>query len=230
MSDQSTPNTVQLDGPVEKIVARTLRRAVRSQSGVAESYVRKLRDKHPDETPAQIRDRLDRRFLNLATASGTAVGAVGTVPGVGTVMALGAASVESAVFLETSAFYTLAVAAIHGLEVTSVEHEETLVMTILLGANGTSLLSGAVGTSGNTSGSLAGGALSLPSVGDLRKKLVSRFVRKFAVRRSALLLGKLAPAGVGAAIGGWGNRRLGSMVIETAHSTFGTPPPTWNAA
>ena len=146
------------------------------------------------------------------------------------VMALGAATVESAVFLEASAFYTLAVATIHGLEVTSIEHEETLVMTILLGANGTSLLSGAVGKSGKASGSLAGGALSLPSVGDLRKKLVSRFVRKFAVRRAALLLGKLAPAGVGAAFGGWGNRRLGSMVIATARSTFGTPPPTWNAA
>lgn len=230
MSAKSQKSPARGNRLVEKAVEQALRRAVRVQSGRARDYVATLRTKYPDESPAQLRARLDARFMSLITASGTAVGAAGAVPGIGTVTALGAASVESVFFIEASAFYTLAVAAVHGLDVTSVEHEETLVMTILLGASGTSLLSGALGRKGAAGGSLAGGALHLPSVSELNHTMVNRFVRKYAIRRTTLVLGKLAPAGIGAAIGGWGNRKLGQTVVSNAHETFGTPPPTWNAA
>lgn len=59
--------------------------------------------------------------------------------------------------------------------------------------------------------------------------MMSRFVRKFAVKRAGLALGKLAPAGLGAAVGGWGNRKLGRTVVDTADATFGTPPDSWPA-
>ena len=34
-------------------------------------------------------------------------------------------------------------------------------------------------------------------------------------------------AGIGAAVGGWGNRRLGRTVVKAAATTFGTPPDSW---
>lgn len=221
------PADIDTSGPIAGVVTGALRRAIRSQTGVARHYVRKLRENHPGESPAQIRKRLDARFLMMVTASGATVGATAAVPGIGTVMALGAVGAESLVFLEAAAFYTLAVAEVHGVDVREGEHEELLVMTIILGASGTAILSNAVGSGG--SGSLAGRAGLFPGLKEINRRMMSRFVRKFSVKRASLALGKLAPAGLGAAVGGWGNRKLGQTVVETADATFGAPPETWSA-
>lgn len=220
-----TPAEIDTSGPIAGVVTGALRRAIRSQTGTARVYVRKLRERHPDESPAQIRKRLDARFLTMVTASGATVGATAAVPGIGTIAALGAMGAESLVFLESAAFYTLAVAEVHGVDVRRGEHEELLVMTIMLGASGTAILSNAVGSGG--SGSLAGQARRLPGLKEINKRMLHRFVRKFGVKRASLALGKLAPAGLGAAVGGWGNRRLGRTVVDTADATFGAPPETW---
>lgn len=224
------PAEPEISGPLAGLVTAALRTAVRSQSGLARTYVARLREDHPEESPAQLRERLDSRFLSLVTVSGVAVGATGAVPGVGTVLAIGAIGAESLVFLEAAAFYTLAVAQVHGVDLQHREQEEVLVMTIMLGASGTALLSHAVGTGGPAAagGPLAGRALRAPGMAVVHRRMVSRFVRRFAVKRATLTLGKLAPAGIGAAVGGWGNRRLGRTVVETAHTTFGAPPTGWS--
>lgn len=228
MSDRD-PAVKDVSGPLAGVVTSTLRRAIRSQTDLARTYVRKLRESHPEESPSQIRDRIDSRFLAMVTASGVAVGATAAVPGVGTVLAFGAIGAESLVFLEAAAFYTLAAAEVHGVDVRRGEHEELLVMTILLGASGTALLSNAVSTTGGASAgaSLASRSLRIPGLKEVNRRMMSRFARKFAVKRATLAMGKLAPAGIGAAVGGWGNRRLGRTVLDAARTTFGTPPDRW---
>lgn len=230
MPDDETPRP-EVSGPAAGVVTAALRRAIRTQSGLARSYVRRLRDSHPDESPAQIRTRLDTMFLGAVTASGAAVGATAAVPGIGTLVAFGAIGAESLVFLEAAAFYTLAVAEVHGLDVREGEHEELLVMTVMLGASGTALLANAVSaeTASGSGASLAGRALRVPGLKEINTRMMHRFVRKFAVRRAGLAVGKLAPAGLGAAVGGWGNRKLGRTVVDTADATFGAPPPHWPA-
>ena len=153
------------------------------------------------------------------------------VPGVGTIVAFGAIGAESLVFIEAAAFYTLAVAEVHGVDVRHDEHEELLVMTVMLGASGTAILANAVSSSGGaaTGGSLAGRALRVPGLKEINRRMMTRFVRKFAVKRAGLAVGKLAPAGLGAAVGGWGNRKLGRTGVETADAAFGTPPDSWPA-
>lgn len=230
MPDDETPRP-EVSGPAAGVVTAALRRAIRTQSGLARSYVRRLRDSHPDESPAQIRTRLDTMFLGAVTASGAAVGATAAVPGIGTLVAFGAIGAESLVFLEAAAFYTLAVAEVHGLDVREGKHEELLVMTVMLGASGTALLANAVSaeTASGSGASLAGRALRVPGLKEINTRMMHRFVRKFAVRRAGLAVGKLAPAGLGAAVGGWGNRKLGRTVVDTADATFGAPPPHWPA-
>lgn len=232
MPDRAAPADAHVSGPLAGMVTGALRRAIRSQTGAANAYVRTLREKHPGETPAQVRKRLDSRFLAMVTASGVAVGATSAVPGVGTLLAFGAIGAESLVFLEAAAFYTLAVAEVHGVDVRGGEHEELLVMTIMLGASGTAILSNAISASGGGAGggSLAGKSVRLPGLKAVNRRMVSRFARKFAVKRATLAMGKLAPAGIGAAVGGWGNRRLGRTVVDTADATFGAPPEHWPAA
>ena len=225
------PAEPDIAGPAAGALTAALRRAIRSQTALARGYVRTLREQHPDESPAQIRRRLDSRFLMTVTASGATVGATAAVPGIGTVVAFGAIGAESLVFLEAAAFYTLAVAEVHGIDVRRGEHEELLVMTTLLGASGTALLSKSVGSPGGSaaSGSLASRALQMPGLREVNRRMLNRFLRRFAVKRTTLAMGKLAPAGIGAAVGGWGNRRLGRTVVDTAATTFGPPPDSWPA-
>ncbi|SFA41153.1 hypothetical protein SAMN05444374_10233 [Rhodococcoides kroppenstedtii] len=64
------------------------------------------------------------------------------------------------------------------------------------------------------------------------QKLAERLgwtVGKFAARRGAVMLGTLLPAGIGAAVGGAGNRALGKTVIGNARDAFGPPPQDWPA-
>lgn len=226
--DTSLPES---SGPAAGAVTAALRGAIRSQSGLAKAYVRRLRRAHPDESPARIRERLDSTFLGLVTASGAAVGGTAAVPGIGTLVAFGAIGAESLVFLEAAAFYTLSVAEVYGLDVREGEQEELLVMTVMLGASGTAILANAVSAeAGSGAGaSLAGRVLRIPGLKEINTRMMHRFVRKFAVKRAGLAMGKLAPAGLGAAIGGWGNRKLGRTVVDTADATFGAPPPHWPA-
>ena len=216
-----TPAPTEISGPLAGVVKGALRRAVRGQRGAAREYVAGIRRKHPQESPARLRRRLDSRYLLAVSTSGAAVGTTAAVPGVGTVVGMGAIGAESLAFLEATAFYTLAVAEVQGVDVGRQEHEEQLVLTILLGASGTAILSRSVTVEGGSTGSAA------PGVRELNRRMATRFLRRFAVKRATLAMGKLAPAGIGAAVGAWGNRRLGRSVVETAHASFGAPPEDW---
>jgi hypothetical protein len=53
------------------------------------------------------------------------------------------------------------------------------------------------------------------------------FVRRYTLRRGALTLGKLLPAGLGAVVGGAGNRIMAKKIIGNARKAFGDPPARW---
>jgi hypothetical protein len=67
---------------------------------------------------------------------------------------------------------------------------------------------------------------SIPQVlmGPVADELKKRFLRKFAVNHGASLIGKAAPFGIGAAIGGVGNNIAGRQVITAARTAFGPAP------
>ena len=46
----------------------------------------------------------------------------------------------------------------------------------------------------------------------------------------AEIVGKLLPVGIGAVVGGVGNRAMGKKIISNARGAFGNPPPRWPAA
>jgi hypothetical protein len=49
------------------------------------------------------------------------------------------------------------------------------------------------------------------------------------VRRGALMFGKMLPVGIGAAVGGAGNRIIGKKIVRNARQAFGVPPARWPA-
>ncbi|ROZ88893.1 hypothetical protein [Gordonia sp. OPL2] len=214
-------------GKAVEVTGGLLDRAQRLQAPAVAKYVRGLRTAHPEESPAQIIARLEKHYLTAVTGSGGAVGATAAVPGVGTMTALGAMTGETAFFLEASALLALSIAEVHGIPVHDSERRKTLVLAVALGEEGVVALGRLVGTQGGALRRLGGAAIPGGGVGKLNKMLINKLTKKYAIKRAPLLFGKLLPAGIGAMIGGVGNRALGKRVVTNAREAFGPPPSTW---
>jgi hypothetical protein len=57
--------------------------------------------------------------------------------------------------------------------------------------------------------------------------MLKYFVKRYTVRRGALMFGKMLPVGIGAAVGGAGNRMVGKKIVRNARQAFGVPPARW---
>ncbi|MGS2806252.1 hypothetical protein [Nocardia sp. MW-W600-9] len=210
---------------IEKAVVDVLDTGSKLQAPAVRRYVEFLRERHPAENPAQIVERLEKQYLLAVTGSGAAVGATAAVPGIGTLAALGAISAETAFFMEASALFTLAEAYVHGIEPQDKEARRAMVLAVVLGDAGMAIVQKGLGTSSkNWAGTLA---TKVPGLSAINNKLLQQFIKRFITKRAALMAGKILPAGIGAAIGGVGNRALGKMTIDNAHKAFGLAPAFW---
>lgn len=174
---------------------------------------------------------LERRYLAAVTTGGAAVGATAVVPGIGTGVTLALSGAETIGFLETTALFAQSIAEVHGIAIENPDRARALVLTLMLGKEGTDLvaqLGGQVLGKGVARdkywGNLITKTLPRAAVGPLVDRLKSAFIHQFAVRGGASVLGKALPFGVGAAIGGTGNHLLGRRVVTAARLAFEAAP------
>lgn len=212
-----------------RALAHVIERTARAQEPAARAYVERLRRANPGANPAAIASKLEKRYLAAVTASGAAVGSAAALPGIGTLAALSAAAGETAVFLEATAFFALATAAVHGIPTENRERRRALVLAVLVGDDSKHAIAELIGP-GRTSGAwLSDGVASLPmpAVSQLNSRLLKYAVKRYTLRRGALLFGKLLPAGIGALIGAIGNRMVGKKIVRNTRKAFGGPPARW---
>jgi hypothetical protein len=214
-------------GPVEKVLVSVLDNGSRLQAPAVAKYVEWVRRSHPGESPAQIVERMEKMFLLAVTGSGSAVGATAAIPGVGTIASIAAVGDESAFFLEAAALLTLAVASVHGISAADHQQRRALVLSVALGESGMEIVQKATGVTAKNWASAITSRIPGPTMKGMNSRLVRKFITKYAARRSALVLGKLVPAGIGAAIGGAGNRAIGKGVVKNAREAFGPAPARW---
>lgn len=194
------------------------------------SHIRLIRRQNPQATPEQIIRVIERRYLTMVTTGGAAVGASAVLPGVGTGITLALSGVETAGFLEATALFAQSVSEVHGIAVDDPERARALVMTMMLGREGTDLVRQLAGqfTGGGPRtaywGELITNNLPRTILGPLTDKLKSLFIRQFAAKGGASLIGKALPFGVGAVIGGAGNHLLGKKVVHSSRLAFGAAP------
>ncbi len=212
---------------VEKMVRSLLDNGSRLQAPAVARYVDKLRRKHPTDNPAQLIIRLERRFVFLVTASGTTVGAIAAVPGIGTILSLFAMTAETAFFLEAAALFTLAVAAVHGIVLEDRERRRALVLGVALGETGMRTVQQGVGKSAKNWPDLL--ANKIPGIRGMNDGLMKRFVVQLITKRVVLMFGKVLPLGIGAVVGGFGNRVMGKSVVGNARKAFGPAPAAFPA-
>lgn len=216
-------------GASAKILSQILERGTRVQGPAIKAYVDRLRDRNPDASPSEIVTKLEKHYVAAVMASGAAVGSAAAFPGIGTLTALSAVAGETVVFLEATAVYVLALAEVYGIPADHRERRRALVLAVLVGEDSKRAVADLIGP-GRTSGawvSEGAATLPLPAVSQLNSRLMRYFVKRYTLRRGAIAFGKLLPVGIGAVVGGVGNRMMGRKIVANARMAFGNPPPRW---
>lgn len=215
-------------GMSARLLSQVLEAGSRVQAPAIKSYVAKMRRDNPGASPAEIVTKLEKRYLAAVMASGAAVGSAAAFPGIGTLTALSAVAGETLVFLEATVLFVLAVAEVHGIPVDQRERRRALVLGVLVGDDSKGEIRALLGPA-RTSGAWLAEAemLPLPVVSQLNSRLMQYFVKKYTIKRTAMAFGKLLPVGIGAAVGGGGNRMMGKKIVSNAQQAFGPAPGRW---
>ena len=195
------------------------------------AHIRSIRRRNPNASPAQLIRILERRYLAAVTTGGAAVGATAVIPGVTTGITLALSGVETMGFLEATALFAQSVSEIHGLPVEDPDRARALVMTMMLGKEGSDLVRQLAGQAQGVGiarsaywGELVTTSIPRTIMGPLTDRLRSSFIRQFTTRGGASFIGKAIPFGIGAVIGGSGNHILGKRVVTSSRFAFGMPP------
>lgn len=210
---------------------RALLRAVDVQRPLVLANLRRLRRQRPGATPAQLGRQLERDYLTAVTGAGAAVGGTAAVPGVGTMASLGLSAAATIGFLEATALYAASIAELHGVHLEDPERARTTIMALMLGEEGTALLSALSGQAlgrGNHPVQAWGTALnrsvSSSAVKAIQGTVQKRFLKWLLKKQGGALVGRALPFGVGAVVGGGGNLVMGRAVIRATREAFGPAP------
>ena len=212
---------------------KVLLRAVEVQRPLVLANIRRLQRRHPQATAAQLAAILERDYLLAVTGGGALVGGAAVIPGVGTAAALGLSAAAAVGFLEATALYSTALAELHGIRMVDPDRASTLVMAVMLGEEGTQLLSSLSGQAagrgkGPTQAWTAAFTRRVPlaGFGTVRAKIQTMFLRSLLKTQGTAWLGRALPFGIGAVVGGVGNRVMGHAVVANAREAFGPIPDT----
>lgn len=197
-------------------------RAVQIQTAPIRAYTdATLRSNDGDLGAAQR--AIDKHFMGLATGTGVGTGGVAVVPGIGTVAAVGAVGLESVVLLELCAWYVVASARLHGVDISDAAVRRDLVLLAFAGASGSKALSSMTGQRGLR------GLMSLPTSGSagnlsLNSTLGTLAFRNIRRRLGTSMTGKLLPFGAGAYLGARANRATANRLVTDVHGILGDDP------
>ncbi len=207
-----------------KVLQSGLDKAISVHQPVVARHVQRLRARRPDAGPAEVLASLEKQYLAVVTGTGAAVGGTAAAPGVGTGVAVALSAGEVVGFLEASALFCLAVAEVHGLRIDDFDRRRTLLLAVLLGNSGANLVEKAAGRTGQHWGRLLTKKIPAARIQAVNKVLGRWFVTKYGTKQGIIVIGRLAPFGIGAGIGGAGNALFGRTVITGARRAFGPAP------
>lgn len=217
-------------------VARGLDKLLSVQRPLVLAHLRGIRMRHPGASPARAIQILERHYLTAVTTGGAAVGASAVVPGVGVGISLALSGVETAGFLGASALFAQSVTEIHGIAVDDPERARSLVMAMMLGTAGSDLVRQLAGQASGVGpgrsgfwGEILTRNLPKAAMGQVADRIKTAFLRRFTVTQGTSIVGRTAPFGVGAVIGGTGNHLLGRKVVRSARDAFGPAPEVFPA-
>lgn len=227
MFDSAMKNAFDDEGKPKPALNRALDSVLRVQRPLVVASLKRLRKKHPQESPEQIARRLEKIYLRDVTVGGGAIGASAFIPGIGTATSIGLSFLAVGGYLERTAIYCQSVAELNGVHLEDPEKARTMVMALMLGEDGSVLMSQLAGQAGKASGISSKWGLMMGKDSknfSVSKTIRNMFIKRFITRQSGAMLGRAMPFGIGAVVGGGANLALGRQVIEAVHDAFGKAP------
>lgn len=221
------------DEPVPPASARGQRvldlldKAIEAQSSVVRKNIARARQRNPEATPAQVIRNLERMYVSALTGTGAAVGGTAAAPGVGTGVALALSAGETFSSLELSALFALSIAEVHGVPIDEVERRRTIVMGVMLGGSGTTTITKVAERTGQHWGRQVVAKVPVETLRQINKILGRNFITKYGTKQGIIVLGRVAPFGIGAVIGGGANAAMASLAVRAGRRAFGAPPASW---
>ena len=200
---------------------RALDKAIAIPASRIEERVARMRRDRPGADAAELGEMAGARFRRDAGLSSGAVGASAAIPAISTGAAAALTVGQSAAFIASAVTYVLTVAEIQGVHVVDTERRRALVLSALLGKEGSEAVQGQLGLSSMFWAAQLLMQMPLPSVKSINAHLIKRVAKRSAAKGGALALGRLLPFGIGAAIGWKGGRALANQVIEGAQAALG---------
>ena len=200
---------------------RALDKAIAIPASRIEERVARMRRDRPGADAAELVEMAASRFRRDAGLSSGAVGASAAIPAISTGAAAALTVGQSAAFIASAVTYVLTVAEIQGVHVVDTERRRALVLSALLGKEGSEAVQGQLGLSSMFWAAQLLMQMPLPSVKSINAHLIKRVAKRSAAKGGALALGRLIPFGIGAAIGWSGGRALANQVIEGAQAALG---------
>lgn len=213
-----------------RLVRVAFDRALSIQGAAVEKHIARARQRNPDASPADVVRTLERMYRTAQIGTGVAVGAAAVAPGIGTGVALAAAGGEILSSLELTTLFVLSVAELHGLRVDELERRQTLVMGILLGGGGGETIQKVTERTGQHWAKQIVAKVPRESIKRINAVLGRNFVTLYGTRRGIVVLGRIVPFGVGAAIGGGANFLSAEAAVRAARRAFGPAPDSWSPA
>jgi len=208
-------------------VLALLDKALSLQAPLVDRHVGRLRRNRPDATPRQILKRLNAEFRAATIGTGAGVGAAAAAPGVGTAAALALSGGEALGFMSATALYVLSRAQVHGIPLQDVERRRALVMAVMLGEAGAKSVEQVAERTGQHWAKTIVKGIPQARINAVNKILGHNFVTRYGTRQGIIVLGRIIPFGIGAAIGGAANAAFSQGIIKAADRAFGPAPSDW---
>ncbi|MFI5592254.1 hypothetical protein ACIA5G_44900 [Amycolatopsis sp. NPDC051758] len=223
-----------LEGPVpassgpRQPVLELLDKAIGLPTPLVRKNIARARQRNPEATPAEVVRTLERMYVSALAGTGAAVGATAAAPAVGTGVALALSAGEAFSSLELSTLFVLSVAEVHGVRPDEIERRRTLVMGILLGQSGSSTIVGkAAERTGKHWARQLVSKVPMTTLDQINKVLGKNFITKYGTKQGVIVLGRVAPFGIGAVIGGGANATVAALAVRAARRAFGPAPQSW---
>ncbi len=218
-------------------------KAIAVQRPAATAYIKEIRRKKPDATPADVMKTIESQYVATTTMASAAIGASATIPGVGIPIAIGLGVGDLIFFYETTALFALCMAELRGISIDDPDRAKAIVLGALLGEKKrnqvSSMVLAALPAGATLAGAraVAGGAS--PKWGDLIAEqlpdsalvpvtmvLAREAIAKGAVMGTVKISSKAIPV-LGAVAGGATSFYFGSSVVKSCRAGFSEPAQSW---
>lgn len=206
------------------LVSAAVDAAVSVSAAEVERFISAARRARTDMGDDDLIRALERSFTGLVATSGAAAGGVAALPAVGTAAGAAVGVVDAGAFTTAAMVYVLAVASVHGIDVEDLERRKALLLAVLIGPGGPRAVERVAGRTGAYWGRQVTEAVPLQVIRRINKVLGHNFVTRYGTKQGIVVIGKMAPFGLGAAIGATGNTVMARMTIKTARAAFGPLP------